>query len=131
MESGEVLGGCFCGASRYRARARPSSQAICHCASCRRAAGAQAVAWVTFPAGSFTVDQGEPGRFRAPNGAVWAFCPHCGTTLTYQHDHRPGEVDVTTGSLDDPEAFPPTRDVNLDEKVSWVERLPPATHLQE
>ena len=131
MERGEVPGGCFCGEIRYRARARPISQATCHCASCRRAAGAQAVAWVTFPAGSFTVEQGEPVGYHAPNGAVWSFCPRCGTTLAYQHDQRPGEVDVTTGSLDDPEAFPPTRDVNLDEKVSWVQALPRAPQLEE
>ena len=131
METVEVLGGCFCGEIRYRAAARPIHQLICHCANCRRAAGAQAVAWVTFPAGSFTVELGRPVSFHSPNGAVRSFCAQCGTTLTYQNDHLPGEIYVTTGSLDNPEAFPPTRDVNLDEKVSWVSRLVPIEGAEE
>src|SRR6266540_3519747 len=120
MERLEVDGGCFCGAVRYRATARSIGQVICHCANCRKAAGAQSVAWVTFPAESVTYQQGEPSSYRAENGAVWSFCGRCGTTLTYRHDHRPAEVDVTTGSLDDAEAFPPTKGVNLDEKLSWA-----------
>jgi hypothetical protein len=120
VETVEIPGGCFCGEIRYRSTARPVHQTVCHCANCRRAAGAQSVAWVTFQVGSFAYRQGEPARYRAENGAVWSFCGRCGTTLTYQHDHRPDEIDVTTGSLDDPEAFPPTRGVNLDEKLSWA-----------
>ena len=120
MATSEVRGGCLCRAIRYRAAAAPMHQTICHCANCRRAAGAQAVAWVTFPASSVTVERGTPATYRAPNGAVWSFCARCGTTLTYRHDQRPAEVDVTTGSLDDPEGFPPTKAVNLDEKLSWA-----------
>ena len=120
MERTEIGGGCFCGAIRYRVAAPPSGQVICHCANCRRAAGAQSVAWVTFPASSVTFARGEPASFRAENGAIWSFCSRCGTTLTYQHHSRLSEIDVTTGSLDDPEAFPPTKGVNLDEKLSWT-----------
>ena len=123
METLGIRGGCFCGQVRYQATARPSSQTLCHCANCRRAAGAQALAWVTFPAASFTYVAGTPASYRAPNGALWSFCPRCGTTLTYRNDGRPNEVDVTTGSLDDPDAFAPTRDTFMDEKLCWV---PPA-----
>ena len=115
-----IQGGCFCGVIRYQAAARPTEQTVCHCASCRRAAGAQSVAWVTLPLESFSYLRGTPASFRADNGAEWSFCARCGTTLTYRHDRRPDELDVTTGSLDNPEAFPPTKDTNADERLPWV-----------
>jgi hypothetical protein len=40
--------------------------------------------------------------------------------LTYERDTRPDEIDITTGSLDHPEDFPPSKDVYADEKLSWV-----------
>src|SRR3712207_5095313 len=107
----EILGGCFCGAVRYRASERPRISTICHCQDCRRAGGAQSVAWVTFLAASFAFVQGEPMRFRSSPPVVRTFCGRCGTPLTYQNVERADEIDVTTGSLDDPEAFPPTKEV--------------------
>ncbi len=38
----------------------------------------------------------------------------------YEMSNRPGEIDITTGSLDHPEAFQPTKDVFPDEKLPWV-----------
>jgi hypothetical protein len=116
----QIEGGCLCGRVRYRATTRPVHQTICHCASCRRASGAQSLAWVTFPLDRFAFVQGEPVRYQAENGARWGFCAQCGTSLTYEIGRRPGEIDITTGSLDDPEAFPPTAAVNADEKLSWT-----------
>ena len=55
----ETLGGCFCGAIRYRAEGAPSNSMICHCKTCRRVAGAPAVAWLTFPVGNFRFIRGE------------------------------------------------------------------------
>jgi len=40
--------------------------------------------------------------------------------LTYESDTRPGEIDITTGSVDHPEQHPPTNDFYSDEKLSWV-----------
>ena len=96
------------------------SRANCHCGNCRRAAGAQAVAWITVPTTEFTFTQGEPKRYRTDTGAYRTFCGDCGTALTYENDSRPGETDITTGSLDNPDSFAPTKDVFADEKLSWV-----------
>ena len=95
-------------------------RANCHCENCRRAAGAQAVAWITVRRSSFKVEKGEVERYRTETGAVRTFCGRCGTSLTYEIDSRPDEIDITTGSLDDPETFPPTRDVFPEEKLTWV-----------
>lgn len=78
------------------------------------------MAWVTVPSKQFVFTSGEPSRYRTDTGAWRTFCADCGTSLTYENDFRPGEIDITTGSLDDPEKFPPTKDVFADEKLSWV-----------
>jgi len=43
----------------------------------------------------------------------------CRTSLTYETDRRPEEIDITTGSLDHPEDFPPTKDVYPEERLPW------------
>ena len=62
---------------------------------------------------------GEPTRFRSSPSVVRTFCGKCGTPLTYQNDDSPGTIDVTTATLDLPEAFPPTREIWLEHKLAW------------
>ena len=116
-----ITGGCYCGAIRFRVESPLLSQANCHCANCRRAVGAQAVAWITVESSAFAFEKGTPQRYRTETGAWRTFCDKCGTSLTYANDSRPNEIDITTGSLDRPEDFPPNRDVFPEEKLSWVE----------
>jgi hypothetical protein len=120
MESIDIQGGCLCGTVRYRATQRPRISTVCHCVDCRRACGAQSVAWVTFPAASFSFAHGEPAGYRSSPPVVRTFCVRCGTPLTYRNDERPDEIDVTTATLDDPEAFPPTKQVFPEQKLSWA-----------
>jgi len=116
----DISGGCYCGKVRFKATGPTLSQANCHCSNCRRAAGAQSVAWITVPPSKFKFVSGEPKRYRTETGAYRTLCTDCGTSLTYEHESRPDEIDITTGSLDEPEAFAPTKDVFADEKLSWV-----------
>jgi hypothetical protein len=127
MKRAPITGGCYCGAVRFSAAPDLLYQANCHCANCRRAAGAQAVAWITVPRSAFRIEQGIPKKFRTDTGAWRTFCDVCGTSLTYESDARPGETDITTGSLDRPEDFPPTKDVFPEEKLPWVGLINP-TH---
>jgi hypothetical protein len=121
MQRRPITGGCYCGKVRFKATQEPIHQANCHCANCRRAAGAQTVAWITVQRTTFDFEQGNPKRYRTDTGAVRTFCDSCGTSLTYEIDSRPGEIDITTGSLDRPEDFPPTKDVFPEEKLPWVQ----------
>ena len=101
-------GGCLCGNVRYTLTEAPQSALICHCVSCRRAAGAQSVAWLNFPSRDFSLISGDPTRYRSSADVSRTFCGLCGTTLTYRNDGDPDFVFVTAASLDDPEEFPPT-----------------------
>lgn len=112
-------GGCFCGEVRYRVAGNPRTSAICHCVSCRRASGAQSVAWLTFPSEGFSFISGDPAEYRSSVEVSRTFCDGCGTSLTYQHGGDPDFIDVTTASLDLPDEFPPAHHIWLEDKVSW------------
>jgi len=115
-----ITGGCYCGEVRFRVNGEPHTRANCHCDNCRRAAGAQAVAWITVKKTDFQFEVDEPRKYKTDTGAFRTFCPSCRTSLTYEIDARPDDIDITTGSLDNPEDFGPTKDVFADEKLSWV-----------
>jgi hypothetical protein len=112
-----LQGGCLCGAVRYRIDAAPLEAGICHCATCRRAAGAQSVAWVTVPAEGFAWTAGRASEFASSPGVVRTHCAACGTSLTFRA--TPDAIDVTIASLDDPKAVPPTKEIWLSHRLSW------------
>jgi hypothetical protein len=112
-------GGCLCGAVRYRISGEPMGSMVCHCRTCRKASGAPVVAWLSVAKDRFTLT-GPTQRFNSSKNVTRTFCTRCGTGLTYQHQNEPDEVDVTTCSLDDPNAFPPTHHSWLDHDLAWV-----------
>jgi hypothetical protein len=113
-------GGCLCGAVRYRVRGKPTNTMICHCRTCRRATGSPVVAWLTFASADFEVTTGTLAEFRSTPPVRRGFCRTCGTPLTYSHQESPDSIDVTTCSLDEPQAFPPTHHSWLSDDVGWV-----------
>jgi hypothetical protein len=115
-----ILGGCMCGDIRYLLTCDPIYATMCHCSDCRCSCGATSVAWITVPVKNFSFTQGKPARHASSQDVERTFCPKCGTSLTYTIDRRKGEVDITTGSLDNSEAFPPTQDYYCRDKISWV-----------
>jgi len=115
-----VEGGCLCGAIRYRVSGMRTNTMICHCRTCRRAAGAPVVAWLTFARADFELTKGKLNEFNSTPPVVRGFCGTCGTALTYTHRKSPDSIDVTTCSLDDPQAFPPTHHSWLSHDLAWV-----------
>ncbi len=113
-------GGCVCGAIRYRVLGSPTNSMVCHCRTCRRVAAAPVVAWVTFPTSAFELLQGSPSEFRSSEPVRRTFCGSCGTPLTYLHRKSGDEIDITTCSLDNPGAFPPTHHSWLSHDLAWV-----------
>jgi hypothetical protein len=116
----DVRGGCLCGDVRYLITGQPVATTLCHCRSCRLATGAPAVAWVVVRRADLVIEQGEPVAFRSSPPVERTFCGRCGTSLTYRRDDSPDSIDVHTATLDGPDAFPPTREIWLEEKVAWM-----------
>jgi hypothetical protein len=76
------------------------------------------------PRAGFAWTGGTSRTFASSPGVLRTHCAACGTSLTYERVGAPS-VDVTVGSLDDPEAMPPGHEIWLDEKLSW-EAVSPA-----
>lgn len=113
-------GGCFCGAVRYVASGDPRTLCVCHCESCRWATGAPMVAWATFVGAQFRLLRGELAEYASSPGVVRGHCADCGTSLTYSHASRPGEVDVTVASFDDAATLAPTAHIWVQDKLPWI-----------
>lgn len=120
MTDETATGGCLCGAVRYRVSGPPESLSHCHCVSCRRAAGSPSLAWAIFPEANVEMLSGEITEFESSPGVKRGFCARCGTSMTYARANRPGLFDVTTATLDDPEAFAPLLEIWTEERLSWV-----------
>lgn len=78
------------------------------------------VPWGTFPDTRFAVIKGELALLQSSPGVSRGFCRNCGTSLTYAHEQRPGEIDITLVTLDEPEVLRPTCHIWVREKLSWV-----------
>ena len=121
--SGE--GGCLCGAIRYRVSGQPVATTLCHCRSCRRASGGVNVAWAVFDHVSFAWQSGFPHAYSSSPGIEWLFCKDCGSLVGYRRSSRLDHMDITTGTLDDPNLYPPAVEIWLEHKIEW-ETLDPA-----
>ena len=113
-------GGCYCRAVRYRIEGDTAHVALCHCADCRRHAGAPTVCWAAVKADQLEV-AGEVKTFASSEHGRRQFCENCGTGLFYTNQAAlPGLVDIQTGPLDDPEALPPGAHIQTAERLSWM-----------
>jgi hypothetical protein len=115
-----LTGGCYCGHVRYEAAGAPFHETSCHCSVCRRTTAAPFVAWFSVRGADFRFVAGTPTRFRSSEKGTRSFCPRCGTQLTFEHADFADEIDVTTCSLDDPEAVPPRDHTRTSSRLSWV-----------
>jgi hypothetical protein len=112
-----ITGGCQCGAVRYRCE-ELGRASICHCRMCQKAFGAFYGPLVTGKGLVWT--RGEPSWFQSSNKVRRGFCAQCGTPLAYDWG---GDVEISIGSLDDPELAPPEIQVNPADKLSYVDAL--------
>ncbi len=118
----KLSGGCQCGAVRYSVAGEPQHVALCHCADCRKSAGAPMVSWAAFAEGEFTLEQGELTSFNSSGTAMRSFCPQCGTGIAYRNAVMlPGIVDIQSATLDDPQALPPGAHIQVAERIGWME----------
>jgi hypothetical protein len=114
-------GRCLCGTLRYRVSGPVRNLCYCHCESCRRSAGAPVVAWGTVDRAGFEVTHGVLAIHRSSPDVERGICRACGTSLTYRHDRRTGEIDFTLASLDEPAGLAPQCHLWMQDKLPWVD----------
>lgn len=119
-----LTGGCRCGAIRYEAGGNALHHSICHCRDCQLGSGAPMVAWVGFAHDQFRLTKGDPARFSGDGKAARFFCANCGTPLYYTNEAAaPGQVDVQTVTLDEPDALSPDKQVQVADRRAWMTHL--------
>ena len=116
--SQEITGGCQCGAVRYALSRVPDTE-FCHCRMCQRAVGNVFAALSMVAKDELRWTRGEPAFYASSNVAKRGFCRDCGTPLTFAFDDRP-RIEVTTGSLDDPEIAPVQEHFGVESRLSWL-----------
>ncbi len=119
-----IQGGCQCGAVRYELAGPPDRVSVCHCRDCQRSAGAPMVSWAVLAKEKFRITKGAAREVNSSGDSFRYFCPDCGTGLYYINEtFLPGLIDVQTMTLDAPDAFRPTAQVQTGEQATWVPHL--------
>jgi len=104
----KLSGGCQCGAVRFEVEGELHFACVCHCPSCRKAAGAPIVGWAMFEQSALSCDRQSVQVYQSSKGVERSFCSTCGTTLFFEAEFIPGLIDITTESFDDPDTVKPT-----------------------
>jgi len=117
--SEKLCGRCLCGAVRYECGPLIYPPTLCHCTSCRRASGAHALGWVTVKTADLRITAGSPQEFQSSPGVWRTFCGRCGAPIGYRNDRRPGEVDLTIGTLEEPSRVAPVDHIWMVDAASW------------
>jgi hypothetical protein len=112
-------GRCLCGAVRYQCGAPVHAPCFCHCESCRRASGANAVAWATVARETFQVVAGTLRSYASSPPVLRQFCERCGTPVTYWNQESPETIDITVATLDSPAAMTPVDHIWMEDAVAW------------
>jgi hypothetical protein len=119
----DFVGGCLCGAVRFRSTAPPLTTRYCWCRDCQYFAAGNATVNCVFPRECVTID-GETRAYesRAASGNLMRrhFCPTCGTPLFSLAESRPGWVIVRAGVLDDPNRAEPAGSIWVASAPRWA-----------
>lgn len=117
----KLEGGCQCGGVRYEATGAPVMAAICHCSMCRRASAAPVVAWAMFQESLVVFTRDQPKIYASSEGAQRGFCEACGTQISFSAAYIPGMIDITIGSMDQPDAITPQLHYWHSRHLAWAE----------
>lgn len=118
MSEPQTTGGCLCGNIRYEAAETPYNITHCHCVDCRKSSGAAFVTWATFHLDYFRVTAGKLREVRWAD-RIRAFCPDCGTPITFRGSDIATEIDVTVCSFDHPERVVPEDHTWVEDRLPW------------
>jgi hypothetical protein len=119
----ERVGGCGCGAVRYRLGSEPFDTGWCHCRNCQLSSGAPAMVFSTVAAKDFQIVSGEDSIRRVQSSSFGrrSFCSECGTPLTISVDFQPDTIDFSAATLDEPGRVRPGFHIFWSSRVSWME----------
>lgn len=113
----EWLGGCLCGAVRFRAHGAPLYVGCCHCRRCQRVSGSAFWTWVGFAPHDLEWIRGKPKLYQSSSQVERGFCAECGSAISF---HRHDAIAVSITSLDAPERVTPEQHIFIEMKLPWL-----------
>ena len=119
-EALEHRGRCLCGDITFVARGAPIWVVHCHCRSCRLNTGSAMATFVGYRTEQVAF-AGDRSSFASSPGVSRCFCARCGTPVSFEAEHYPGEIHLYIGAFDDPESLPARGHVHYDEHIHWLE----------
>ena len=125
MEFTPQEGGCTCREVRYRMQASPMFVHCCHCRWCQRETGTAFALNALVEAKEVVLLAGRPEIVDTPSqsgrGQKIHRCPNCRVALWSNYGGAGGAVHfVRVGTLDNPDAFPPSIHIFTASKQPWV-----------
>jgi hypothetical protein len=72
------------------------------------------------PLEKFSYTAEEPVALQSSKHGTRYFCGSCGCHVACINTEHPDIIDIPVGSLDKPEAYPPTSEIFADTKLSWI-----------
>ncbi len=121
MGKADPIGGCLCGAVRYRLKSAPYDAGWCHCRTCQLNSGSPAMAFATVSVADYVFDRGEAATIPSSDFGHRGFCRDCGTPLYMRVDHQPETIDFSLATLDDPAPFAPKFHIFCASRIPWAE----------
>ena len=118
-----AVGQCACGTVRIEIGVPARWAWHDHTAASRLAQGCAYATYVGSWRSRFRILKGARSLTRyedAKTGAVRGFCAKCGTPLTYGRLDLPDTIDVTLGSMDDPDRLRPQDNTWTESRRSWI-----------
>jgi len=114
---------CRCGQLKAECTGEPVRVSVCHCLDCQKRSGSAFAVQARWPEDQVRVT-GEAKIWErvADSGhrAIYRFCPHCGSTVTYVIEGWPGLVAVPLGAFADLQFPKPRFSVYEHRKHDWV-----------
>jgi hypothetical protein len=106
MANETMTGGCACGRVRYSVPIDDDVAYLCHCRMCQRAIGAVSAAFKNVKQADVQWES-EPDWYESSPIARRPFCRQCGTSLGFAFKDGSENIDLTVGSVDEPQRFVP------------------------
>jgi hypothetical protein len=122
MSAFRITGGCQCGAVRYALHEEPSNAHICHCRMCQKAFGSFFAPFTEVAFDKFELTRGRISTFKSSDPTERGFCRNCGTPLTI-YDVGTPRIEVSIGSLDQPEKVEPKKQSGIQARMPWFGTL--------
>ncbi len=115
----KITGRCYCGKTEVHGD-NHKTVLYCHCADCRRSAGAPVTAFVEFDMSDVQTIGDDLRSVSVNDGVTRMFCSACGSPIAGTYDYLPGMIYVSLGLLDQADALEPQTHAHHHSKISWL-----------